>query len=298
MRNDIIIRDVIDRCEALKRAQLWPSEPRMRPRAWLENFDDNDKIIAASLLDKFTFCNEETVNSLLYTAWHSIGDGLQKGPDAPTAVDLISALTNAVFTPIESEDPNRTDSGNLMCRKARQILKIDETLVVDPKKALELAKTSKTVVFFDDFVGSGDQFISTWNREYLPSESFLTVQRQTNFTAIYITLITTDYGLENIHRCAPTVAVCPTHTLTEKSTVRGLIDCGALDGSTVCDFLNKYSDKLRPPSEYIAGVPRYRMWGYKERGLLLGFEHSIPDATLPIFWSPGVNDWCPLIERT
>jgi hypothetical protein len=296
LRDDVLIKEVLDKCDVLKKAGFWPSEPVIRPRAWLDNFDTEDRALAAILLDKFTFYNHTLTDALLVASYHSIGDGLDKGPQTPGASDLISSLSSAVFTLVTGEKPNPTDSGYTFCRKARQILSIPEGLVLEPNVALAHAYNGKTVVFLDDFIGSGDQFLTTWRRGYEnDTYSFDKAHKQSGFTAIYLTLITTDFGLDNIRKFAPNVAVCAAHILGIKSTVDG-IELDDVKKNELKGLLIKYSSRLTPSEDYIAGNQNYLAFGYKNRGLMFGFEHSIPDATLPIFWSPGIN-WEPLIER-
>lgn len=297
MRDDVLIQDVLNKCESLKNVGFWLPASGIRPTPWLNNFDDDDKVLAAFLLDKFTFYNTQLTNSLLIASYHSIGDGLPKAPSAPLRENLISSLKTAVFTPVTGENPNPTDSGNLFCRKARQILNISEDNIVSPEDAVKHAAAGNTVVFLDDFIGSGDQFNKTWNRVYgrTNPRSFKQVQASTNFTAIYISLVATDFGLQKIHSTAPNVAVSTTHVITSKSTFQGL-EISNEKRQLLERLLDKYSSRLRPKEEYIASEPLYLKYGYKERGLMFGFEHSIPDATLPIFWAPGDN-WEPLIER-
>ncbi|MNL20153.1 hypothetical protein D3C87_1413880 [compost metagenome] len=223
---------------------------------------------------------------------------MSKGPAAPCAIDLISSLNSAIFTPVKGERPNPTDSGYFLCRKARQLLKVDDKYIFDTAEALEHAYQGKTVIFIDDFVGSGDQFITTWNLKDGNGRSFSSAYAATNFIAIYITLVTTDFGISYINKNAPNVAVCATHILDHKSTIQGLLNEHPAMQQPVISFLLKYSKRLTPTEQYIASVPSYRVCGYKNRGLMFGFEHSIPDATLPIFWSPGTGNWEPLIERS
>lgn len=298
MRDDVLVKEVLAKCEALKQAGFWPPEPQIRPRAWINNFEKEDRAIAAYLLDKFSFYNKKLTDALFVASYNSIGDGLPKGPTAPSTDTLITALDNAVFTPVTGEDPNPTDSGNLFCRNARQVLRIPEQRIVSPGKAAELAINGRTVVFLDDFIGSGDQFIKTWNRNYTAARgcSFSSISQYSDFAAIYLTLVTTDYGLSNIQRKAPSVAVCATHTLDASSTISGL-DITQQQRLCIENFLEKYAPRLRPKESYMSRNPKWLRYGYKERGLLLGFEHSVPDATLPIFWSAGPADWEPLIER-
>lgn len=298
MRSDVFIDEVLAKCDVLKRAGLWPSEPVLRPRAWLENFARADRPLAALLLDKFTFYNKRFTDVLLVASYHSIGDGMPKGPSAPSCNDLVHSLATAAFTPVKGERPNPTDSGYLLCRKARQLLGVPENLILETSDALDHAYRGNTVVFIDDFVGSGDQFLKTWASKDTANRSFVQAISKPGFVAIYVTLVTTDFGLANINRNAPGVAVCATHILEPKSTVFGLTAGNPELKREIDDFLTRYSSNLCPTEDYIAMNPSYLIHGYKNRGLMFGFEHSIPDATLPIFWSPGNNNWEPLIERT
>ncbi|MBU2886409.1 hypothetical protein KO507_11605 [Gilvimarinus agarilyticus] len=271
----------------------------MKPAAWLRNFEKADQKLAATLLDRFVFYNSDATDMLLKASWRSIADGLPKGPSAPGRSQLLAALKYANFVPVHGEAPNPTDSGYLFCRKARQILGIPECRFSSPEEALEGAKQGVPVVFLDDFVGSGDQFIETWQRAIGDEGmAFMDVYHNTPFPCIYLNLVTTDYGLEAIKLAAPNVALCSTHILTEKSTIQGLIRENIFEEEELNNFLTKYTSRLRPEEDYIAQNLSYRKWGYKNRGLMLGFEHSIPDATLPIFWSPGDDGWEPLIERS
>lgn len=298
MRADTQIQEILAKCDILKSARLWPPEPILRPRAWLKNFEESDAYIAAFLLDKFTFYNRTLTDALLVASYHSIGDGMPKGPASPDSTDLVISLGTAIITPVKGERPNPTDSGYLLCRKARQLLRLNDAFIQDTDIALQHAYDGKTVVFIDDFVGSGDQFLTTWKAEDASGRSFAKAKAVSQFTAIYITLVTTDFGLKNIHDNAPTVAVCATHVLDKRSTLEGVIESNPNMRSPILKFLAKYTPKLTPSEEYIANVPSYLMFGYKQRGLMFGFEHSIPDATLPIFWAPGQDNWEPLIERS
>ena len=298
MRSDVLIDEVIAKCDVLKRSGLWPSESVLHTRAWLENFDPLDRYLAAFLLDKFTFYNKPLTDALFVSSYHSIGDGLPKGPSAPARDDLLHSLSSAVFTPVKGERPNPTDSGYLLCRKARQLLGVDESRIVETASALEHAYRGDSVVFLDDFVGSGDQFLTTWTCKDSSNRSFEAAQAASGFVAIYITLVTTDFGLTNIYRQAPSVAVCMTHTIEPQSTIFGVMNENPSMQEDIKKLLTKYSTRLRPTEVYIANNPEYLTYGYKNRGLMFGFEHSIPDATLPIFWSPGTCNWESLIERT
>ncbi len=297
MRDDILIDVVQQRCMTLKRSGVWAGESKIRPAAWLNNFEVSDRKIAALLLDRFVYCNDQTTDRLLVAAWEALGDGLPKSAVQIDHESIAKALSHAVFTPVEGESPNPTDSGNFMCRKARQVLGVPDERIMPPEKAVKAAeRVGAPVVFLDDFVGSGDQFVKTWKRNY-QGTSFSSVWNAKRFTAIYVTLVTSENGLKRINEEAPGVVLSPAHVLSRKSSIYGLIDEEVFSEAEILGFLRKYSSRLRPMEAYIARYPKFLAFGYHTLGYLLGFEHSIPDATLPIFWSPGEGDWEPLIER-
>lgn len=297
MRADILENEVLSKCEVLKKARFWLPEPIIRPRAWLENFDREDRLLAARLLDRFTFFSSLQMDKLLLAAYDSLCDGFPRGSAAPTRDTLRRSLAGAVFTPVKGERPNPSDSGYLLCRKARQLFGLTESSIVETDAAVSHASNGGAVIFVDDFVGSGDQFISTWQRDF-SSRSFATESRSSDFIAIYICIVAMQSGLEAIGRAAPTVAVSCAHIVKEKSSVFGICSGDSELRRSIDALLTKYAMRLTPREPYISANPTYLKYGYKERGLMLGFEHSIPDATLPIFWSPGTNSWEPLIERT
>ena len=295
MRDDILVKEVLDKCNVLKSSNFWLPEPSIRPRAWIDNFEVKDKGIAAFLLDKFTFYNHMRTNDLLVATYNSIGDGLSKGPLSGTSSELIESLSTAVFTLVTGENPNPTDSGHFFCRLARQNLEIPEDHIFTPEQAIAHCSYGNTIVFLDDFIGSGDQFIKTWKRR-INGSSFEENFKYNKFTAIYLAPITTEVGLKNIHDKMPNIAVCNAHILGKKSSIQGM-EVSKQKRDEILRFLGKYSNRLEPKEDYIANVPSYKIFGYHNLGLMFGFEHSIPDATLPIFWAPG-KDWEPLIERT
>jgi hypothetical protein len=295
LRVDVYVNDVLARCEALKRAGMWLSEPAMRPRAWIENFEDADKKVAAQLLERFVFYNQRLTDSLLVASFNSIADGLSKGPSAPSRDCLLRALSNAIFTPVSGETPNPTDSGNFLCRLTRQILKVDEAQIKATPAALVAAAGGSPIVFVDDFIGSGDQFLSTW-RDSSTGTSFEAIHSKTGFCAIYVSLVGIDTGIARIATEAPTVAVCVAHSVDKRGTLWGIKISNPLLYQQIETILFKYALRLKPLDSYM-NQDNYLAYGYKTRGLFFAFEHSVPDATLPIFWCRGTDNWEPLIER-
>ena len=298
LRSDVYVKEVLGKYDVLKKSGFWPAEPLLRPRAWLANFEPGDKHIAAMLLDSFTYFDDKLTDRLLAASYNSIGDDFPKGPAAPARQELVSAVGDAVFTPVLGERPNPTDSGNLICRKLRQVVDVPQDRIVGFSEALEHAYSGRCVVFVDDFVGSGNQFIETFSR--LESDqtprSFVDAQTKTGFVCIYVTLICTQFGYDRIHKALPNVAISCTHVVGEEASIWGFDRTNPSSYLEIMDLLRRSSSRLTPSEDHMQGTAEKTL-GFAQRGLMLGFEHSVPDATLPIFWSKGVNNWEPLIER-
>ncbi|HBG31864.1 MAG TPA: hypothetical protein DDW98_14800 [Gammaproteobacteria bacterium] len=254
------------------------------------------------MLERFEYYNARLCDSLLVAAYNSLPDWADFNGSWPSPAEIMDALPSAVFTPVEGEQPNPTDSGHLLCRRARQLLSIQEANIVAPAAAVSAAAAGTPIVFIDDFIGSGDQFVKTWTREYISTgpKSFAEAYARRPFVAAYIALVSTKSGLGHIRLNAPNVAVSVAHVLTEDSTLSVLLTNRSHPVphlvKRIKPFLLKYVSRLSPAEAYMQS-DTYKLLGYKTRALLLAFEHSVPDATLPIFWSPGLNGWQPLISR-
>ena len=293
------IKEVQEKCASFKSSGFWPPEPVVRPTAWIENFkNEDDRFYACRLLDNFVYFNHTLTQNLLVASFQSLPDAIRESSGTRTISEVFQKV---VFTAVSGENPNVTDSGYLLCRNARQLIGIPEELFVMPEVALREAYNGTTVIFCDDFIGSGDQFISSWRRKYPLASgtpgSFEEAQALSGFKPLYLGLVSTEGGKCNIAKAVPSVGVCVCHVIDKQHTVFN-IDTEPYEQAAVIKFLNKFEKHLNPGSKYMDNNS-YKTTGYKNYGLLLGFEHSTPDATLPIFWSEGFDsDWVPLVKRT
>lgn len=297
-----IENSVLEKARVLRRAGHFPDEQTFRAQAWLKNFQGEEREVAAVLLDRFVFYPERLTNELLKAAYRSICDVRPRSSATPDA--LASALESAVFTPVEGEDPHRADSGNLFCRKARQILEIPEDRIVEPAQALSAAASGSMVVFVDDFVGSGNQFLSTWNQSLLARQpsTFSDASALSHFPAVYLHLITTRYGYDRIRSKAPQVTLVPFHILEASDSYRGIPSRNSYGISNlqakIKQLLSTHANHLAPSGSHFQDLT-IRAEGFHRLGLTIAFEHSVPDATLPIFWAPSKNSsWTQLLRRT
>jgi hypothetical protein len=222
---------------------------------------------------------------------------------------LLNALTSwaafvdsVIITHVTGETPNPTDSGYTFARKARQVLQIQEERILGPDRVLEklLSGVQRTIVFVDDFVGSGNQFIDTWNREInVGGKTWASFRRIAPLVRgakfFYCPLICTDVGYKRIRQNCPEIILHPAHVLSRRYNALdpdSLIWPNELK-STACEFIRKASLRAGIPDNN-GGVNDWR--GFKKLGLTLAIGDSVPDATLPIFYWEQ-NGWKPLIRR-
>lgn len=157
---------VMGKCDYLVEVRLWPLTHRLSPKRWLSNFRPDEMNHAISLLNAFLYFDKILVDQLLLGAFHGLSRLF-----CGTGTSYLSAqskwgdfLDSVIVTGVQGEHPNPTDSGYTFLRMARQVLGIPEERILEPQKVITtlLERKPCPVVFLDDFVGSGNQFISTW----------------------------------------------------------------------------------------------------------------------------------------
>ena len=288
---------VLQKCEFFVDVQVWPFG-KLHPDEWLSNFHMAELDHAVHLLNAFMYFSSALVEQLFLGAFQDLSRSIRKNGESFLAVQgsWRSFVDSLIISRVTGENPSDADSGYHFVRMARDLLHIPEARIFSPQEALSLLfrEPPRPIVFVDDFVGSGNQFITTWNRKtpMLGSElsfSMLAASKR-GTTFFYIPLVCTEKGLNNIRRHCPHVHVCPSHLLSERYSAIAPDSClWPIDlRETASDFIYKASMR--------GGIPETQWRGFNDLALTVGFEHSVPDATLPIFYWKN-NDWKPLIEK-
>jgi hypothetical protein len=302
VRSDLYIESVLAKCEALKRSGIWAPEPKLRPSAWLNNFtNDGERLLAAILLDNFIFYSDRAADRLLLAAFDRLEDDVLT--EAITFPGHVGAdlLTHLIFTPVEGEDPRPTDSGKALCGKLRDLAQVDDRRFFDPDVALQQAARGVPVVFVDDFLGSGQQLITTWKREYLAGAipSFEAAYAVRPFPAICIAMVATESALRNLKTEGIPIIVVATHVLEDGYGVAHLEAPPLLPPivdfqASLREFLSRHGAMLTLP-DYLQ-TAESRLFGFHQLGLLFSLERKPPDCTLPIFWASGPQEWICLVK--
>lgn len=292
------------KCDYFVDVQLWPLKTLLHPEQWLLNFDNTELDHAIHLLNAFMYFSETLVNEMFVAAVQTLSRFIRGYNDSLLTSQALwrEFLATARFTYVTGEVPNPTDSGFTFARKARQLLGIPEERIRTPEDtAKDLVDSGPwPVVFVDDFVGSGSQFLSTWNRR-LPLDNgrevtFSQLSRIRDQAFYYCPLISCSDGIHAIQAYAPEVHLNPCHIL--KSNYSAL----ATDSVLWPPHLLPSATAFIKNASMRAGIPdtdglNVNDWqGFRKLGLALAFQHSVPDATLPIFYWEQ-NGWKPLIRR-
>lgn len=278
----------------------WPKIPaRANPERWLDGFPDDDEDFALALLESLVYFSMEQTTKLSTSLFHSLSSEVTQHANSYAARKelWLKFLDECLVTFPTGETPNPTDSGHTFARLARQELSIREDQLLYPQQVVELlyGRESRPVVIIDDFAGSGEQFMKTWQRLYSMPDgqrvSFHQIVSSSNPKIFYIPTVATSYALERIKREAPLVNLRSAHILSERYSAVGT-------DSVVFppQLRDRARDFIRRSSE-TAGISPQDQLGFHCLALAIGFEHSVPDATLPIIWK-DTQSWHSLLRRS
>lgn len=302
-RPEVTKEVILQRCKFYMDVQLWPLHGKITPDLWLSNFTEAELPYAVQLLSFFLFMSEDIIDNLLVAAFQKLSREIVKS--AATYEEGVRKWEDfcaaALITWIPGETPNFSDSGIMFVRKARQILGIQERNIVSPEEAIALINAGSTqpVVFFDDFVGSGEQCITAWSRRYptLRDASFQDLATLQPSQFYYCPLICTKYGYDRICGNCSNLNLNPTHVIGESynvlSPASGFWPAAMRDDAP--EVIKAASLRAGLPDTGGAVVNDWQ--GFHCLGLAIGFWNGVPDATLPIFYWEQ-NGWKPLMRRT
>lgn len=289
---------VLEACERLIDLSAWPRR-KIEYRGWLDNFEKVDRPLAVHMLSRFTYLSNELVDQLFQAAFQGLSNRIYPGADALMRREAwLEFCETAVVVPVMGERPNPSDSGWGFARKARQLLSFPEDRLKGPREAVEMLAVGSTapIVFVDDFVGSGDQFLRTWIR------SHDTVRGAASFSslssvggAFYCNVLASARGVERINRYAPNVVIASGNVIPRDHSFAAFGSAMWPNGMALKGA--RLAQKIGRRLGYTKHDGSLRDWrGYHKLGLGIAMEDSTPDANLPLFFEEA-NDWQPLVRR-
>jgi hypothetical protein len=296
---------VLARCRYFAAVSLWPTLGEgLDPEGWLRNFYADEERHALYLLNAYVYFSRRIIDRLFVESFHSLCRVVADPCQEPDQLRERWSDFNkrVVIVPVRGERPNPSDSGALFVRRARDLLAIDESRLLEPAAAVAAIEQTPDlpIVFVDDFVGSGSQMLTTWQDRREASKpsgrkAFEDLAATGTGRYYYCPVVATNLGIQTIATHAPQLVVNTGHVLSERSSAlapNSLIWPPDL-ADTAEDFLRVSSERAKISTNSSSTT----YWkGFRGLGLTIAFEHGTPDATLPLlYWNQ--NGWKPLWRR-
>ena len=147
---------------------VWPRRSSFDPLGWMENFSVADQPMAIRLLSGFVYYSHDHVQQMFRSSFLNLSQiTLTTKSNYVTAkIDWARFIANLLVVRVTGENPSDADSGYAFVRHARDTLMIEEEQLCTPEKAIEelVSGQRESILFADDFVGSGEQFCKMWER--------------------------------------------------------------------------------------------------------------------------------------
>lgn len=286
------------------RVRLWPRQTQFDPKGWMSNFDDAERPFAARLLEGFTFFSNELVAATFRSVFKNLSQVVLRNRSnyLAAANEWAAFVDSVIVVRVAGQIASEADSGYIFTRLSRDVLGIAEGRLMSPQAALESLRKQphQSIVFVDDFVGTGEQFVGMWERVHELSNAWASFKSLAltsgagSISFYYVPLICAERGRGYIAEKCPQVKLLPAHVLAPSYSALATDSVIWRDdmAATGPKFIEKVSER--------AGLRdldgNEGCWrGYRRLGLALAFEHGVPDATLPIFTVANDN-WKPLIK--
>ena len=295
---------VLAKLSYFARCQLWPLANDADPTGWLCNFQDDELPHAVHLLNAVLMFRNPLMDQLFRSSFQALSHMHITHPvnHREWSACWRKFCDTVLITLVTGESPHSADSSHAFARRARDLLRIPEDRILPPEECLRrlLNNGPQPVVFVDDFVGSGNQFITTWHRSYQvggkQSSSFASLSNLRPGPFFYIPLICTWLGEEAIRTSCPAVQLRPAHLLNERYSL--------LHPESLLwpEHLRASAQNFLRSSSLRAGIPdspgsTEHYEGFASLGLSIAFEEKAPDATVPLLWWSKSSDWQPLFRR-
>jgi len=288
----------LNRCNRLIESRIWDI-PKHRLKAWCNKFvTQEEQYLCALLLDAFIYRSAGMVGSLCHHAIRSVlPNNLISYPTSFIKwTELLQSGVSGgcVFVAVEgvskqgSREPAK--SGQVVLREFHRSGAVNKRLFIDAGellKALGKSKAINTVVYIDDFCGTGAQFEAFYNK-------FTLSNIPDGVAQIYLPLACHAKAFErfNLPELSQ-VKLCPVELLDEGQNffreINGTFRGDSLNSvATAKAFYLELLNKNRIKTQYPLG------WG--SLATTYAFSFSTPNNTLPIFWS-SMNGWPSLLDR-
>lgn len=251
-------------------------------RNWLSQFDIPDIYMAEHILRRMRYVGFEEFEKWLHTSVNEVLETIVKesGRSAVAIFPISKPFIHNFNKQKEAKSPN--DSAGRIAHSLKNIERdLPDFVELTPRLDSMRKRKVKNIIFVDDFVGTGDRFIKSWN-----SSVSRTVKSWCSFgwcKIWFITFAAHESGikkiLKNVHAIDPT-----------RIKINIVIDQSMmLQNAAMKLILKKYGAKLGDSA---------KVMGYGGLATPIIFQHGCPNNVPLIFWvKPSKSrrsNWKPL----
>ncbi|MFZ1977132.1 MAG: hypothetical protein WAV76_04185 [Bacteroidota bacterium] len=318
---------LFNKIEALN-ATIWKDHVLTKPIiiGWLDNFNnEKERLHALFLLSRFMYFGSVHIRELLKALYrdlykYPIIEDIRKTHSNTMDIDIIKRefedrLHKTKFVGVGGP----SESGSMLVYHFRLVNSLSmDSFANQGDLVISVGTTNKEVlkepqinhyIFIDDFCGSGQQ-ASTYLDDLVAKIKTI----DPDITIDYLTLFAMQDGIRKIKLSKKFNRVeavfemnisfkCFSHLSRYKDDLPAQIDftyakqmC-ANYGKKLIHSLCQQADKNASPEQLNRCAERNAL-GFNNDQLLLGFQHNVPDNTLPIIWyNEKIVDWTPIFQR-
>ncbi|WP_312323651.1 phosphoribosyltransferase-like protein [Acinetobacter schindleri] len=286
------------KAQKLIQAGFWSGINQNKFNRWCDEFKTpEEEVLLAFLLDSLVFRSQNQISGLIHQMidvnlssmidWKSLCDRSNK---YETLFELLSdkypdnSFKNLALVPVIKINDPPTKSGPLLARIIHKH-KINSKFMCWPWDEKRLHNENlRVVIFFDDFVGSGDQFTKFF--KYFSNVKAFGNPEKVQY--LYVAFSGTQEGIDYIEKHTNSqVKVCVTETIKDSNKFFSGFPIRYKKLEALIDQpIDEYRDKLK--STYTSFMHsrniHNKILGYNDLELTHVFSHGTPNGTLPIFW--------------
>lgn len=238
-------------------------------RDWIKQFSEQDRDTAARVLDVVDFFGSDRISTVLRNGLHSIPGWSQKKSERKGEWRFAAYAASA------------GESGDSMLHSFRLANGLDSKahnkMFIHPSQiVLEKLGPDDTLVFVDDFVGTGKQVCDTWHETI--NELVIGIGR-----VFLLVVAATKEAVKKV-KDETDMRLIPSHTLGPSDNLF----------SPQCKHFSE--DEKASILEYNKLVDEKNPHGFGKCGLVVVFQHRCPNNTIPILHA-ATEGWSGLFPR-
>ena len=263
--------------------------------SWVNQFcGREEQFFAACLLDQTIFRSRPQFESALRSIFRSnVNHTIFRDEHDLRLTEVLRSEDDPKIrlVPVICETDAPTKSGPLVLRRLQRILQLKARWMCWPwqaKSAID-EHSVHTIIFVDDFLGSGDQFVKFFDQWKFNE------QVSADVTFVYAPVVAHQNGLEKLTTSLPSVHVQCVEKLGDHQRFFNEETWKQLSHDTISAeeakewYLHFGEQRELKPKDV-------SLLGYGDLELVFGFSHSTPNNSLPILWHASAT-WQPLLER-